>query len=159
MALIRFEPFDPVSNMLRLQQELDRYLRNPSFQLGISGHGAFPPVNIFDDGEGVAVFAELPGIDPGTLKISGQNNTLTLSGERKREQSANASGYHRRERPFGEFSRSLQLPEDLDMSKAAAKYEAGVSENPDSQGRVRPPAPDPGRACLKRRTSNHLRRY
>jgi HSP20 family protein len=126
MALIRFEPFDPVSNMLTLQQELDRFLRNPSFQLGISAYGAFPPVNIFDDGEGVVIFAELPGIDPGTLKISGQGNTLTLSGERKREEFNNARGYHRRERAVGEFSRSLQLPEDLDLSKATAKYEAGV---------------------------------
>jgi HSP20 family protein len=126
MALIRFEPFDPVANMLNLQQELERHLRNPSFHLGISAYGAFPPVNIFDDGEGVAVFAELPGIDPGTLKISGQGNTLTLSGERKREESGNPRGFHRRERPIGEFSRSLQLPENLDMAKAAAKYEAGV---------------------------------
>src|SRR5271167_4916688 len=126
MALIRLENFDPVANMVRLQQELERYLRNPSFRMGVSGQGAFPPVNIFDDGEGTVVFAELPGIDPATLKISGQGNTLTLSGERKREDSANARGYHRRERPFGEFSRSIQLPEHLDMAKASANYEAGV---------------------------------
>lgn len=126
MALIRLEGFDPVANMLRLQQELDRYLRNPSFHLGVSGAGAFPPVNIFDDGEGTVVFAELPGIDPAALKISGQGTTLTLSGERKREDASDARGHHRRERPFGEFSRSLQLPEHLDMAKASANYEAGV---------------------------------
>jgi HSP20 family protein len=126
MALIRLEGFDPVANMLRLQQELERYLRNPAFHMGVSGHGAFPPVNIFDDGEGTVVFAEIPGIDPATLKISGEGNTITLSGERKREDSGEARGHHRRERPFGEFSRSLQLPENLDMAKAAAKYEAGI---------------------------------
>jgi HSP20 family protein len=49
-----------------------------------------------------------------------------LSGERKREDANNARGYHRRERPFGEFSRSLQLPAHLDMAKASANYEAGV---------------------------------
>jgi len=38
----------------------------------------------------------------------------------------NATGYHRRERPFGEFSRSIQLPNDLDMAQATAKYENGV---------------------------------
>jgi hypothetical protein len=52
MALIRFEQFDPVSNMLALQQELDRFLRNPSFNLGISGQGTYPPVNMFDDKDG-----------------------------------------------------------------------------------------------------------
>jgi HSP20 family protein len=126
MALISLENFDPVANMLRLQQELDRYLRNPAFHLGISSYGAFPPVNILDDGEGAVVMAEIPGIDPATISISGQGNTITLSGERKREDTSNARGYHRRERPFGAFSRSLQLPEHLDMSKADARYDAGV---------------------------------
>jgi HSP20 family protein len=126
MALISLENFDPVANMLRLQQELDRYLRNPAFHLGVSSYGAFPPVNILDDGEGAVVMAEIPGVDPATITISGQGNTITLSGERKREDTSNARGFHRRERPFGAFSRSLQLPENLDMAKAAARYEAGV---------------------------------
>jgi HSP20 family protein len=126
MALIRFEDFDPVGNLMGLQQELQRFQRNPAFSLGPSGYGAYPPVNIFDDGEGMVVVAELPGLDPATLDISGQGGTLTIKGERKREQTNGAQGFHRRERPFGEFSRSIQLPDDLDMSKAAAKYENGV---------------------------------
>lgn len=126
MALIRFEDFDPVGNLIGLQRELERFLRNPAFSLGPSGYGAYPPVNIFGDREGLVLVAELPGIDPASLDISGQGNTLTLKGERKREQTDAAQGYHRRERPFGEFSRSIQLPDDLDMSKAAAKYENGV---------------------------------
>ena len=82
MALIRFEHFDPVSNMLALQQELDRFLRNPSFNLGVSGQGSYPPVNIFDDKDGVVVIAELAGMDAGSIKVSGQGTTLTLSGSR-----------------------------------------------------------------------------
>jgi HSP20 family protein len=126
MAIIASQTFDPVANMLRLQQELDRYLRNPAFHLGVSGFGSFPPVNIFDDGEGTVIFTELPGIDPGSLKITGHGTTLTLAGERKREDIGATRGHHRRERPFGEFSRSLQLPENLDMAQASAKYENGV---------------------------------
>jgi HSP20 family protein len=126
MALIRFEDFDPVSNLIGLQQELERFQRNPAFSLGPSGYGAYPPLNIFEDKEGLVLVAELPGIDPGSLDISGQGNTLSLKGERKREQADGAQGYHRRERPFGEFSRSIQLPDDLDLSKASAKYENGV---------------------------------
>jgi HSP20 family protein len=126
MALIRFEQFDPVSNMLALQQELDRFLRNPSFNLGVSGQGAYPPVNIFDDGDGVVVIAELPGMDPASIKVSGNNNTLTISGSRIPDESGSSGGYHRRERRFGEFSRSIQLTRGLDLTQAEARHEAGI---------------------------------
>ncbi|HEX4209473.1 MAG TPA: Hsp20/alpha crystallin family protein [Candidatus Binataceae bacterium] len=126
MALIRSDKFDPVSNMLALQNELDRFLRNPSFNLGISGHGAYPPVNIFDDQEGVVLIAEVPGMDPASIKVSGQNNTLIISGARIPDEHGKAGAYHRRERRFGEFSRSVQLTQGLDLSRASARYDAGI---------------------------------
>jgi HSP20 family protein len=126
MALMRFDAFDPFGNLLSLQRELERFIRNPAFSLGPSGSGAYPPINVFEDQDGTVIIAELPGLDPAKIEISGQGRTLTLRGERKREEGLNPSGYHRRERPFGEFSRSVQLSNDLDMSKATAKYEAGV---------------------------------
>ena len=127
MALIRFEPdTDPVRNMLALQQELSSFLRNPAYSLGLSGYGAFPPVNIFDERDGVVIVAEVPGLEPAGIEISGTAHTLTISGERKRESAANGAAYHRQERPYGKFSRSIQLPEDLDVDKASARYEAGV---------------------------------
>jgi HSP20 family protein len=126
MALIRFEQFDPVSNMLTLQQEVGRFLRNPAFDLGISSHGAYPPVNVFDDREGIVIITELPGIDPASIKVSGQGNTLSLSGTRLRDDETKRLGYHRRERRLGEFSRSLQLSAGLNIAKAEARYEAGL---------------------------------
>jgi len=127
MALLRFSPeFDPVSNLLTLQAELERYLRNPAIRLGVSGPGDFPPVNIFDDGDGIVVIAEIPGMDPASLNVSGQSHTLTIKGERKREKVGESAGYHRRERPFGEFSRSVQLPDELDLDRTTANYEAGM---------------------------------
>jgi HSP20 family protein len=126
MALIRFDTFDPFSNLLALQQELQRFTRNPAFALGPSGYGAYPPINVFEDQDGTVIIAEMPGLDPAKLEISAQGRTLTLRGERKREAGLNPSGYHRRERRFGEFLRSIQLSSDLDMSKANAQYESGV---------------------------------
>jgi HSP20 family protein len=126
MALIRFEQLDPVRNLLAVQQELDRFLRNPSFNLGISGQGAYPPVNILESSDGIVLIAELPGMDPASIKVSGQGNTLTLSGTRSRDEAGNLQGFHRRERPFGDFSRSLQLHPGLDVAKAEARYAAGV---------------------------------
>ena len=127
MALLRFSPnVDPVSNLLALQSDLERFLRNPGYGLGVSASGGFPPVNIFDAGDGVAVIAEIPGVDPKNISVSGQGHTLTIHGERRRESSTEAIGYHRRERSFGEFSRSIQLPEQLDIDKAGASYDAGI---------------------------------
>ena len=127
MALLRYASnLDPLAGLLALQSDLERFLRNPSYGLGVSASGGFPPVNIFDAGDGVAVIAEIPGVDPKNISVSGQGHTLTIRGERRRESSTEATGYHRRERSFGEFSRSIQLPEQLDIDKAGASYDAGI---------------------------------
>jgi HSP20 family protein len=127
MALLRFSPeFDPASNLLTLQTELERYLRNPAISLGLSGPGDFPPVTIFDDGDGIVVMAEIPGMDSASLNVSGQSQTLTSKGERKRETVGESAGYHRCERTFGEVSRSVQLPDELDLDRTTASYEAGM---------------------------------
>ena len=60
------------------------------------------------------------------ISISAQRNTLTISGMRSRSDGANLKGFHRRERRFGEFSRSMQLPVSADISKSDARYENGV---------------------------------
>ncbi len=126
MALIRFDGIDPFSSLLSVQQELERFIRNPAFSLGPSGYGAYPPINMFEDRDGTVIIAEVPGLDPAKIEVSGQGRTLTLHGERKREEGLHPSSYHRRERGFGEFSRSIQLSSDLDLSKATANYEYGV---------------------------------
>ena len=126
MALIRFQDLDPVRHLQALQQELDRFQRDPGVSLGPSGHGAFPPVNLFEDREGMVAIAELPGVETEALRVTGQGRTLTISGERRRETPADSMGYHRRERPIGEFSRSIQLPENLNLANASASVSAGV---------------------------------
>ena len=123
MALLRFGSEFPIP---ALQRELDRYLRNPAISLGLSGQGAYPPINVFDGPDGAVIVAEVPGLAADKIQIGSQGRTLTLSGERKREEAEKATGYHRRERLFGGFSRSIQLPEDLDLQKATAKYENGL---------------------------------
>src|SRR5438105_501884 len=109
MALLRIDDGDPFSGLLALQRDLERYLRNPNFSLGVSGSGDFPPLNVFADREdqSAVVVAETPGLDASTLNLASQGHTLTINGRRAREGDHDYSGYHRRERPFGEFSRSI----------------------------------------------------
>jgi len=123
MALPRFGSDLPIP---ALQRELERFLGNPAISLGLSGQGANPPINVFDDGAGAVIVAEVPGLEPGQIELGSQRRTLTIRSERKPRNAEQAVGYHRRERSFGAFSRSVQLPDDLDLQKASAKYENGL---------------------------------
>ena len=117
-----------VNELLRLQSELDHLRRTPPhtfFGSAPSAAGVFPPVNVFRDAKGDAVLrAEMPGMKPEDISITCEQRRLTISGERKPDSPGN--GYHRRERPFGKFSRSFQLPPDLDVDRAQATFGQGV---------------------------------
>jgi HSP20 family protein len=127
MALVRFAPeLDPMGSLLALQSELERFLRNPGFSLGLSGSGAYPPINIFEDAGELVIIAEVPGLDPAAVQVSGQGRTLTISSERRPVETGGSAAYHRRERAFGQFSRPIQMPDGLDLAKASATYEAGL---------------------------------
>lgn len=127
MALFRFSPpLNSVSGLLDLQRELDRLFQNPrGFDLGVSSRGVFPAVNIFGDKDGYVVRLEVPGVSPDQISIESHGRTLTISGKRDLKTPEGGS-FHRREREAGEFSRSLQLPEDLDPARAAAAYKHGL---------------------------------
>jgi HSP20 family protein len=117
---------DPVSGLLSLQRELERAFQNPvGLDLGVSGRGVFPLVNIFSERDGYIVRLEIPGVSPEDLHIETQGRTLTIKGNRERR-GPEGAGFHRRERDSGEFSRSLQLPDSLDLMRAEASYKSGI---------------------------------
>lgn len=100
MTFFRFSPErDPMNALMRLQRELDRSFENPQgFDMGLSGRGVFPPVNVLQDAEGSYVVRfEVPGVPPDDINIESQGRTLTLSGKREASASPNGS-FHRRER-------------------------------------------------------------
>jgi HSP20 family protein len=127
MALFRFTPsIDPFNALLNLQRELDRVTDNPlGSDFGLSGRGVYPPVNVFSDKDGYVVKLEVPGMASDRLNIEAHGRTLTISGKREAVTPQGGS-FHRRERSSGEFSRSLQLPADLDLTRAEASYKQGM---------------------------------
>jgi HSP20 family protein len=127
MALFRFSPtLDPINALFNFQHELERVFDNPlGGDFGLSGRGVSPAVNVFSDQDGYVVRMEIPGLAPEQLNIEGHGRTLTISGKREAVKSENGS-FHRRERSSGQFSRSLQLPADLDLSRAEASYKQGM---------------------------------
>lgn len=88
--------------------------------------GVFPPVNIYDDGEGFRVRAELPGVDKDNLEINAKGAELTIRGQRSDEDFGDEVNWHRRERQTGTFARTVTLPEDINTSKVRATLEQGV---------------------------------
>lgn len=126
MALFRVASgFDP-GGLLTLQRELERALDRPSgIDLGPSGRGVFPPVNVFADKDGYVVKLEVPGIAPEDVTIEAEGRTLRVSGKREVAPPSEGS-FHRRERGAGQFSRSLQLPADVDSTHAEASYKHGI---------------------------------
>jgi HSP20 family protein len=110
---------------MRLQEELDRFFGKPQFDLGLSGPNIFPPVNVFTNGDGLVIQAEVPGVKPDKLNVQVDPGRLTISGERTFEEGEECS-YHRRERRGGRFARTIQLPRDLDPEKANAQYHNGL---------------------------------
>jgi HSP20 family protein len=125
MTLFRFSS-DPVDSLLSLQRELARVFESPfGFELGPSGRGVYPAVNVFTDKNGTVLRMEVPGVPPENIQIETHGRTITVSGKREVKAPENGS-FHRRERSVGEFSRSVQLPADVDVSRAEASCKHGI---------------------------------
>lgn len=87
---------------------------------------AYPPVNVWSSGDGVIIDAELPGVDPADVNISVTGNELTISGKVNAAASDEAETCIRRERPSGEFARTLRLSFQADAAAVKAQYKNGV---------------------------------
>lgn len=86
----------------------------------------FPAANVWVSGEHAVVTTEIPGVSPEDMEISVSGKLLTLRGERKPEEVAEGSAYHRRERWNGKFSRTFELPFTVDAGKVDARFSKGV---------------------------------
>ncbi len=123
MTLFRSDPLD---SLLSLQRELARVFESPfGFELGPSGRGVYPAINVFTDKNGTVLRMEVPGVPPENIQIETHGRTITVSGKREVKAPENGS-FHRRERSVGEFSRSVQLPSDVDVSRAEASCKHGI---------------------------------
>ncbi len=85
-----------------------------------------PTVDISEDDNEYLIKAELPEVKKEDVKVTVENGVLTLRGERKFEKEENGKKYHRIERSYGSFMRSLSMPDDADAEKVAADYKDGV---------------------------------
>jgi HSP20 family protein len=88
--------------------------------------GVFPLINVTEETNNYYVRAELPGMKSDELDIQVTAKGISISGERKIPVEGNNVKYHRREREAGTFSRSINLPGEIDVNKVEASMENGV---------------------------------
>jgi HSP20 family protein len=136
MALIRWRPrteIDPFRDMLSIQDEINRLFdftlgRRPFERAGLLEGAWAPAVDMYEDENKVVVKAELPGMTEKDIEVSVLDNTLTIKGEKKKEEEKKEENYHRIERAYGAFQRSMPLPTAVAVDKVKASFKNGVLE-------------------------------
>jgi len=86
----------------------------------------FPLLNISEDEGEICLEALVPGVDPGQLDLSLLRETITISGERRAPIEQKGELIHRNELGFGKFSRTVDLPAEIDPEHTSAHYRDGV---------------------------------
>ena len=113
----------PLDALLDVHRELDRV-----FDTENMGTGWRPlATDVMETTDDVRVTMEIPGIDPGEIEITIDNNVLRISGEKRTVRNENEGGAYRlTERRYGRFERSFVLPRDVRSDAVDASYEHGV---------------------------------
>jgi len=129
MAIVRWEPLRELST---LQNEMNR-LFSTAFDTPSNGNGStlrrwMPAMDLIETDAHFVLTADLPGLTESDVNIEVDDRVLTVSGERKAGYEVNKDGYHRVERAFGSFSRSLTLPKGVNAETVEAAFENGVLE-------------------------------
>jgi HSP20 family protein len=127
MALVRW---DPIRELDSLQGDMNRLFDR--FFDGRTANGTsrrwIPAMDLLETEDHLVLRGDLPGLTEDDIDIEIKDNVLTVSGERKAESEEKGEGYYRVERTFGNFSRSLTLPQGVDAGTVEANFDKGVLE-------------------------------
>ena len=85
-----------------------------------------PAVDVAETEKAYKIAAELPGLDEKNIEVKLANGVLSIKGEKREEKEEKRKDYYRRERSFGSFERSFQVPEGIDTDKIAASFKNGI---------------------------------
>ena len=113
--------FDPLANIRVFEDAFTRLLSEPA-----ASRPWAPAVDIYETENDLVLKADVPDVDPKDIDVRVENQTLTISGERKFEQERNDKGYHRLERSYGHFQRSFTVPNTFDTENISASHRNGV---------------------------------
>jgi HSP20 family protein len=129
----QWQPFE------RFRREMDRlfddfssgFWRGSLFDMAPSRRAeatfrTMPAVDVSETDKAYEITAELPGLDEKNIEVKLANGVLSIKGEKQEEKEEKEKDYYRRERSFGSFERSFQVPDDVEEDKIAASFKNGV---------------------------------
>ena len=87
-----------------------------------------PMVDVFEEKDDIVVKAELPGLEKDNIEVNLADHTLTIKGEKKKEEEVKRENYYRAERSYGSFLRTLELPREVHADKVKASFKNGILE-------------------------------
>lgn len=134
MAIVRWKPVHELptfpSDILGMQKDINRMFEN-FFRGGLEDSSLMtsswsPAVDIAETGDEYLAKVELPGVDKNDIKITMENNILTIRGEKQQEKKEKDVNFHRVERFYGSFQRSFELPGSVKTEKMDAEYKDGI---------------------------------
>ena len=124
MALIRWQQ---PRESFAIQREIDNLVSNFWGDLDTwHGRGWHPRVDVVESDHEFTVHAELPGLNKDDIKVTLEDNVLTIEGERKHEDEQKDKQFFRRERSHGKFKRAFKLGTEVQAEKIAANYKDGI---------------------------------
>lgn len=133
-------PWRPLSEMTRWQREMERMFddflgrRWEPFRVARwlpSGVGVSPPsveLDVYEEKDEIVAKAEVPGLEKDDIEVSIADSTLTIKGEKKKEEEVKEENYYHLERSYGSFVRSVELPKEVQTDKVKATFKNGVLE-------------------------------
>jgi HSP20 family protein len=127
--LTKYSPrnlWDPFRSLGEIHDEFDRLFNRFTPQRFRHEETLFPAVDLLEEKEKYVAKVELPGMEQKDIKVTLNDNVLTIRGERKSEYEEKKEGAHRIERSFGSFNRSFSLDKEVIPEEVKANYKDGV---------------------------------
>ena len=124
-TLTRWDPFQDVLSLREAMNQLmeESFVRPTAAQ---GGQNFVPALDLSENAEGYLVEAALPGLKPEDVEVTVENNVLTIKGETRKEVDDKQRNFHRVERRFGAFQRTISLPSTIKADQIQASLTNGV---------------------------------
>lgn len=123
--------WDPISELEELQNRVKSFLTRKGDGLSLLNLGEMesdwtPAVDVSEDDREFMITADLPDVTKENVRVSVDEDILTIQGERQHESEEKTRKYHRVERSIGKYARSFHVPKGVDCGKIEAQFKAGV---------------------------------
>ena len=136
LSLAKSEPASALSPFEEFERRFEDFLRRPFSMMetpwwtrwpALAGEVA-PAMDVYEEGGDIVVKAEIPGMKKEEIHIEINEKTVTVSGEKKKEEKVERKNYVHLERTYGSFARTFALPAEVQTDKARATFKDGVLE-------------------------------